>query len=171
VLTFSISGLWHGAAWTFILWGFMHSVVMAYEFLTKKKRSRLAKKTSPALFNAIGHITLFCFLVLAFVFFRAHTIKDAFYVCGQLTHVFSGLSLSLIKNTLKPYGSLEYEYLLSIIFIIGLIMFHGTKLYYYVESHFNRQHAITRWSVYVGAVMIILILGIFGRNNFIYFQF
>lgn len=171
LLTFSISGLWHGAAWTFVMWGFMHSVVMAYEFVTKKQRSKLAKRTSPKLFNFVGHVFLAIFLVLAYVFFRANSIADAFFICGQLFHVFDGLSLSLIKNTLRPYGVLEYEYMLSFVLLFGLIMMHGTKLYYYIEGNFNRQHVLTRWTVYVGAVMIIAILGIFGRNNFIYFQF
>lgn len=78
MVTFTISGLWHGAGWTFVIWGALHGIGLSYEVLTKKWRGRLKKKLPAALFNTIVHLLLFLFLIFTWIFFKADTIQDAF---------------------------------------------------------------------------------------------
>ncbi|MBO4808225.1 MAG: MBOAT family protein [Lachnospiraceae bacterium] len=76
ILTFLISGIWHGANWTFILWGVLHGFVRAYQHIVRKKRNKLPK--------ALRWITNTAFVVLAMALFRADSLTQFFTMLGRL---------------------------------------------------------------------------------------
>lgn len=90
-VVFLISGLWHGANWTFIIWGAIHGTFMVIYILSEKLRVRLATmlgKTSWVVVPAGGWLATFSVVCLAWIFFRAATLSDAILIAGR---IFSGV--------------------------------------------------------------------------------
>lgn len=77
MLTFSISGLWHGAGWQFVVWGLLHGAAMVYEALSKRQRKRLSKSIPAFIYNAASNLFVLLFLGFAWVFFRADSVRSA----------------------------------------------------------------------------------------------
>lgn len=155
LITFGISGIWHGANWTFILWGVIHGVVQCIERVLglSKKEWHSWKK--------VLHILITFFIAnLAWVLFRADCIDDAFIAIrqmfdpsdfttnrGMLFVVLTGLSTSIIF--IKEYIE-EY---------------HSEKL-----ANYNNQ-IITNYIWPIFLLICIACLGVFEGGQFIYFQF
>ncbi|RKN00879.1 MBOAT family protein, partial [Aquimarina sp. AD1] len=73
-ITFLISGLWHGAKWTFVIWGAINGIYLIIEILCNGKRRK-------GVFNVIS---TFCFISFAWIFFRANSVGDAFYIINKI---------------------------------------------------------------------------------------
>ena len=99
LLTFGISGLWHGARWTYVCWGLLNGVYLVVGWLTKDWRDRLfsavglAQHTSAR--RAIMLVSTFILTCLAWVIFRTQNLSDAAYV---LTHFAMGWDFQEIKT-------------------------------------------------------------------------
>ncbi len=93
-ITFVISGLWHGANWTFLAWGAIHGIYLIISIITKKWRAYLHSITGltkiPWMHNMLKRAIIFALVCIGWIFFRADTIAEGWYV---LTHLFSGLTL------------------------------------------------------------------------------
>jgi len=76
LITFFLSGLWHGPRWTYVIWGVSHGVVIAYEVVSQKFRKRLAKALPGWLYNGFSLLLTFHFLCLTYIFFNAKTVDD-----------------------------------------------------------------------------------------------
>jgi hypothetical protein len=161
MITFLTSGLWHGASWTYVIWGAMHGVVQVIEnHVNIKRKSKISK--------FISWIVVFAFCNLAWVFFRADTLKDAlkviFYVVSGLknpsTYLHSSIGLgmgSLIKIFVTIFVLFVYDYASLKVDVIEWV---------------GKQKAYLRWLLYI--VLIYLIIFNVQTNNetaFIYFQF
>lgn len=77
IVTFFVSGLWHGAAWTFVAWGALHGVAMAYEVLTRKRRKALAKRVDPRAWGLMAWASTFGFVMVGYVLFRSADLVTA----------------------------------------------------------------------------------------------
>jgi len=86
VVTFCLSGLWHGASWTYIIYGFVNSMVLVYEFFTRKQRKKMFKKIPLRLNHLLSNLLTMIFICFLLIFFRANTISDAFSI---FSHVLS----------------------------------------------------------------------------------
>ena len=89
---FLISGIWHGASWCFIAWGLLHGLFLATSIYCKPYRKRILcalRLENTKILEVWQMIVTFHLICLAWIFFRANTIADAFYV---VTHLFSGIS-------------------------------------------------------------------------------
>lgn len=151
MIVFLLSGLWHGANWTFVFWGGLHGLMTA--FLPGGKNGKMAKSLpSRVLFTLInfGVVTLF------FVFFRSPTIKDAFHYLHRMFSAASG-EFSVGLNIREVWASV-------ILILIMLIREHYLKGYL-IKTRF----AYT--SYFVLMVVVSYLLGVFNENQFIYFQF
>lgn len=172
VFTFLVSGLWHGANYTFLTWGLVHGLLSAISNLTAKMRFRFKKVFRMDRFNFILNPlrVLYMFLVanLTWVLFRANSLQDAKYVFsnlfkGDFTNFFeTGISLGLD----------EYQFTIALI-TIGLLIviqileeFKGDLYKLIRKSNF-----LLRWLFYIGISISIVIFGVFGSAEFIYFQF
>ncbi|WP_162051925.1 MBOAT family O-acyltransferase [Pontibacter pamirensis] len=179
-ITFVVSGLWHGANWTFIVWGALHGVYLVFAEVSREQRNSLVEtlglKRLPWLHKALQVGTTFSLVCLAWVFFRANTINDAWYIS---THMLSGLSESVNVITYNIDGlRTEWLYLgqslpklLAAFFVIGILelvqLQQKSKGLQLMFSH----NPLIRWSGYYILVALIIFMGVFGQNEFIYFQF
>ena len=175
-IVFLLSGVWHGANWTFVIWGALHGVYLVVESEVYRRYPGLKAHTHWAgLF--LSRSLVFLLVIVAWVFFRAKTVNDSFYI---IAHMFSGLIdqiSSLLHNV--PYAKLELLYLghsgiefFGAMFLIGLLMtihyLQGKKSF---EDMVLSQPALRRWTVYYLLVISVVFFGVFNRSEFIYFQF
>ncbi|PCJ25692.1 MAG: membrane-bound O-acyltransferase family protein [Flavobacteriales bacterium] len=161
-VTFLVSGFWHGANWTFIVWGALHGFVLVVEtFLSK------IQKNIPSVFNIIITFSLVCF---AWVFFRANSIQDAFLIIGKIMD-FTSYSFSQLDFYVVPVikGSVyAMDIFLSMLLIPVLVVL---EYIFTTKVVFNNLKFKYRLPIYIIGVLSILLLGAFEKNEFIYFQF
>ncbi len=157
IITFLFSGLWHGAAWRFVVYGALHGAALAYEILTKKKRKKLFKNVPKRLMSFVGGICTFSYVCFTFIFFRAESFTQAGAIIKKL---FEGsFSLNMVQLTAeKGPLSLMFNFL-----VIGLL-----ALSYRLPSDLKLKRSL--WFIILGAFTII-ILGKNVESEFIYFQF
>lgn len=180
---FLVSGLWHGAAWTYVIWGAVHGVFMAVEIWSASLRPRLfgAVGIPPAHFayRALGWfyaMTVFCFALLIF---RAHSVQDAFYMVG---HLFDGVpefvgrvlagDLVVVKAMLRGLGLSQRELVIALLAILALEAAQFLQRRGSLRAQLGAKPALVRWAVYYGLVVAIVFFGAFNMSQqFIYFQF
>jgi D-alanyl-lipoteichoic acid acyltransferase DltB (MBOAT superfamily) len=156
LITFVLSGIWHGAGWNFIIWGMLHGLFYLSERLIRKPALSLNIKLAPAL----KMIFVFALVNFAWVFFRSESVSIAF---------------SLIKNSfLIGESSLNFDrpmlfrnFLLIIFLLIVQLIERRQNIVDYVSS----RPFVVRWAVYYLSILIMLFFGNFGINEFIYFRF
>jgi alginate O-acetyltransferase complex protein AlgI len=163
--TFLLSGLWHGANWTFLMWGGVHGVYYILEYFLANPMGKLMDLLAfPAWFRrTLARVLTFHLVLLGWVFFRANSISDAALILKKIFFIFPG-RLYLGPSQLALYISI----LMIIALLIVMIMQDHGKLPLYPAT--CELTMPLRWSAY-----LILLFGIalFGKssNEFIYFQF
>ncbi|RFZ85958.1 MBOAT family protein [Mucilaginibacter terrenus] len=163
MVTFSISGLWHGAGWTYIIWGVLHGLAMSYEFLTKKFRKKMSKKAPSLLYNGVSMLLMFIFLCFTWIFFRANNVQDAFTVISHIAHPTG--KFFLFDNNLNV---IVYSLIAIIILLVhdaATYLNHGKSYFLYHTS------PIVRMASYCFLLLSILLIGVFDGGQFIYFKF
>ena len=162
LIVFLLSGLWHGANWTFIIWGLLHGFFnIADKWLrdkgfTKKVTSdRFSlNKLSSILFN-------FSLVSIAWIFFRANNLHQAFSIIYRIV---TGTGQKLFVKT----GSWMLLSILSIIIVLASDIMQEYKLKLQLAPGFTR---FVSYAGLVVTVFYILLFGVFKSNQFIYFQF
>lgn len=158
LIVFAISGLWHGAAYTFIIWGAMHGVCMVIERLVYgEKIKQLSDKFSMS--NIIRIIITFTIVNFAWIFFRINNL-------GDVMQIFKKIFTEPGKPFLDTNTLLMGFVAMAIIFIYDLVK----------EKHLNIHLLSSRFMVvrYLTAIMLIvyiLAFGVLNGGSFIYFQF
>ena len=175
-VVFLVSGLWHGANWTFLVWGGLHALYMLGGRFLQPARARVVGAIGldrrPLLHAAVQWAITFSMVCFAWIFFRANTLSDAIYI---VTHLFQGWGLLLspqqIPQALFSIGLTSHE-LLFIIATIGLLevvhygMGRGSVLLWIVD-----RPIYVRWAFYCALVWSILLFGVFQHKEFYYFTF
>ncbi len=156
LITFFLSGFWHGAAWQHIVYGLIHGVALIFEYFTRKQRKKLFAKMPKAVSNFIGIFITFFFVVFTRIFFRAENMQAAIdYFKGIFS--FSGGSNYIGMNRTEIVFS---------VFLILLMLYREKVLPQYFISSNKRFYFYT-----IAMVVICYFLGVFSENQFIYFQF
>lgn len=167
-IIFIISGFWHGANWTFIVWGAINALYFLPLLLTKNNRNNIeiiAKGNStPSARELFSVLITFSLTVLAWIFFRAENIDHAI---GYLSEIFS-LSIFQLPEFKGRMAALT-TFLLIMFFL--LIEWNGRESKYAIERVNYQFTKPTRWIFYYMIVLITMYFGNFGENKFIYFQF
>ncbi len=175
-IVFVVSGLWHGAAMTFLIWGAIHGIILMIEKGTFTIRKKLFNKLGLQKSNLSNHLffgfIIFTIVCFAWVFFRANSLSDSFQIINGF---FNGVNLGDVfnKNTYL-IGFKPNEFKIITIAILLLFMFEYLHRTYNVIKFLNNQATIFRWSFYLSIVLTIIVFGIYGDRNiqeFIYFQF
>lgn len=149
--TFVVSGMWHGANWTFMVWGMLHGLFQVIE-----KELRLNKLSSQGPVKAIRIVITFTIINFLWIFFRMPSLKDA---CGVITKILS-----------CPFGSVEKPF--WALFLIGVVLFkdivdeRGIKWL----NLLHHRYAIVRWFAYFLLLSMLSISGVYG-GQFIYSGF
>lgn len=166
MITFLASGLWHGANWTFVVWGGLHGFVQIIEDVFKKPLSALKK-------NTVTKIILGCLVFvicnIGWVFFRADTFSDAFYVLSNCLNGIGRIT-EYYHNTI---GMNHMRYL-TVFITVGMVAvydFFAQKTD--VIEWFAHKNVIVRLLVEYALIAVILWMSIdnLGSNGFVYFQF
>jgi D-alanyl-lipoteichoic acid acyltransferase DltB (MBOAT superfamily) len=156
-VTFLVSGIWHGANWTFIVWGCMHGISQIIEKILGQQKCNYGwfGKT-------IKIVITFIFVSFAWVFFRMPTLTDA---CGVMARIFDpSLPLKVFTDEATfIYGSLP---LLILIIKDVLDEFFPNDF-----SLLNNKKCRIRWASYLILLIMILSFGVFGADQFIYASF
>jgi D-alanyl-lipoteichoic acid acyltransferase DltB (MBOAT superfamily) len=163
-ITFGISGLWHGAAWTYVVFGLVNGVAMIYEFLAKKFRKNLSRKLPSSLYINGSILLTFIFACCAWVFFRAQTMGDAF-------TVFRNMPVNLGGTWHVFYNKLNYLALILAFIGIEWIWRNKELVKNVVLTRLPRMYSTLGLSYYSLLVWGIMVWGEFGVKTFIYFQF
>jgi len=172
-IVFVISGLWHGASWSFVIWGALHGFYLVFALLTRNIRERINKLLYFDKVPFLQTVTTFLLVAFAWIFFRANTIQDALYIS---THIFSGME-EVLSNvlahtfTFDAIGLTKTELIFSVFLILFLEIVHYYQSKTNLAELFRSKPLVVRWSVYFAMVMVILIFGLFESKQFIYFQF
>ena len=162
-IIFLVSGFWHGANWTFIVWGLLNALYFLPLLLTRQNRINVdvvaVNSNLPTLREFFGIVLTFGLTVITWVFFRADSIADAF---SYLTYMFQ-VSLFSIPQ-IRP------TFIIILITLFVVIEWLGRRQLCALEKLWFNYPKIIRWSIYYVIVMIIFLYG--GKQQeFIYFQF
>jgi hypothetical protein len=175
-IVFLISGLWHGANWTFIVWGALHGFYLLFALVTLDTRNKLNEWTGitsfPKLFSFTQIILTFILVSFSLIFFRANSLKDAFYIISHipnavvnLYHIISTRNLALYNFPIKK---IDIFFSFSLIFLL--------EFTHWIQHKFNTQLLLKqlpylRWVLYFIMIFVTLFYGVFEKHSFIYFQF
>ena len=168
---FLISGLWHGANWTFVIWGALHGVYRIVGNLTRPSRDRLLARLgldiSGATVRAARQVITFVLVTFAWLFFRANSVADAVTLLGRIFTDFGRVSETL---GLMGIGITE---LLTVAFAIAALLFIDRLVDY---SECDGSGAITANGAFVYYFYIVALVWIFllsrgVESSFIYFRF
>jgi alginate O-acetyltransferase complex protein AlgI len=183
LIVFLISGLWHGASWTFVIWGFLNGFFLIFGHATKQFRLSIAKKIwltkVPKIYKFLQTTTTFALICFSWIFFRAESIKDAFYIIANLfssiptwLHYFFTHLTTASSNKLAPLmvGLTITDFIISLICILLLLATECIKKVNIIE-HVNKLPFISRWAVYHVIIICILAFRACSDIKFIYFQF
>jgi len=173
MVVFLVSGLWHGANWTFVLWGALHGFYCLLEAWTKEIRDKVAQalhlEEKAAVRTMIGTLVTFNLVCFAWIFFRASSISDAFLLVSNLTQI------SISTNINAPWTGVVDNPGLETAFALGLVALSAV-------AHLVRDQKLqmppsierriwVRWAAYLLLALAIMNLGIAKETPFIYLQF
>jgi D-alanyl-lipoteichoic acid acyltransferase DltB (MBOAT superfamily) len=173
-ITFLLSGLWHGASWTFVVWGGLNGFYLIFSIWTEGIRARWNKAiglaSRPALHGVISVLITFTLTCIAWVFFRANTMSDALHVLRAAVAV--PTMHQLVPDIVRAAGisKLEVGYGFVLIASLMTVEFMSTRID--LVKQFRRQPVWVRWPAYYALCMAVWLLGISTEAKaFIYFQF
>jgi alginate O-acetyltransferase complex protein AlgI len=162
-IVFLLSGIWHGANYTYVIWGLLHGFYYVVYIIVKPYSRITPENEIAAILMRMGNIILtFTFVTFAWIFFRANSVADAF---------------TLIRN-LKSFGTKPFypagaDSLIHCLIAISILFIVEYKIEYLPQKFnlFTSQNIVIRWSSVMFTIFLILVLGVFNGPRFIYFQF
>jgi len=176
LLTFLISGLWHGANWTYVIWGGLHGFYFMFSIWTNKIRKNITNfigiNKFPRFYKYTQVLTTFSLVCFAWIFFRARNVNEAFYV---VIHIFDGfgsmLNIKGIGSNFTGLGFGRYDYLVAFASIGFMQLVHLIQRHGRIRHMLSERPTWMRWTFYYLLVMWIVLFGVFNKSQFIYFQF
>lgn len=154
ILTFTLGGLWHGANWTFILWGFSHGVILSIHRILDRAKINLIPSNKFG--KIIGILITYHFFIFTAFIFRANSITDFYKMLLSIFKLQSGT----ILNTQETLF-----YLCFFAFII--------QVFHYFEIGLNLFHRFKEIIIFLSFLVVLILLGLYSSSGkeFIYFQF
>jgi len=153
----TLLGIWHGANWTFAAFGLYYGILISLYYLARGHWDSLNK-----------YIQIFLTLILtnvAWIFFRARTIKDAFYV---IKNIFYDISLEIPR---RPIGLGQSDFLIAIAGIAFILVYDILEEANVLQKLYERIPRIIRALIFIWLILIILMIGVYTYSAFIYAQF
>ena len=172
MIVFLVSGLWHGADWTYVIWGGINGLYMVIEEVTgyRKKAVRLAEKSLS--YRIFAGILTFSLVDFSWLFFRASSLDDVVGMLRQIKAVpgFHRLFGAVFAG-MEPSLLLAVTLALLLMWQVDRLLYRGKNAAMLVLS----QGWFVRYLVYGGLLLFILLFGVYGyeyaQTAFIYFQF
>jgi len=164
LLTFMISGIWHGAALTFVVWGLMQGIFLSIEALTQKRRSVWEEKYH---LQKNGFYLAACML-FTFILFSASQIF------GRAENM--EMAITIYKKIIFQQGQIFLDFTTLLLGLLGLlfVMMKDIRDEFFIDkfliSSINNQ--FLRYGIYTAIFYLIILTGCFDKNtSFIYFKF
>lgn len=161
LLTMVLGGLWHGASWTFVVWGAYHGVLLiAYRAFERTEAARrwLLGASAPA--RVLGWFVMFHLTCLGWVIFRARTMAQLGTLLGEIVTHFAPGTIDL-RALAVPLA----------LYLTPLILVHAVEAWYDDTLVVPKLPVAVRYSVYAATFYLTMLFGNFGGSEFIYFQF
>ena len=158
MITFVVSGLWHGANWTFLLWGTLHGTYLIIGNLFRKFIYCPKQETIVSKILSI----VFCFVLVdfAWIFFRADNTADAFSIIGKI-----------ITDIGRPFDA-GHSFIVYSALSLSILIFKDIKEYCGIRINFmHANNLFVRYASILALVSYILLFGALNGGLFIYFQF
>ncbi len=169
MIVFIISGLWHGANWTFVLWGALHGFYLVFGMISRNFRAKIANlwiSKYPKIHYFFKIAVIFIIADFSWIFFRSNSMSDAIYI---ITHMFSGITFNTSGLDLGGIGM--NGLLTALFFILMMEVVHLLQERTSVIKYLRSKSIVVKWSLCIVLLMIILLFGVFESTEFIYFQF
>lgn len=167
---FVLSGLWHGANWTFVIWGALHGLYLVFGSITEPLRSRIKALTgirsSTRSWRVLQAIITFSLVTVAWIFFRAATVRDAFFVLSHLLSWRGFHAGDLLSIGLPRFEMALAFAVIAIVFVVDWFIAYQPRTV--MRLWMSRP---VRWTCYNVCAYAIIFFGVFGHVEFIYFQF
>ena len=164
IIVFLISGLWHGASWSFVFWGLFHGLLQIVEQLI-----HLSKETSNSWVRCLKILLNFILVTISWVFFKVTDIHQALAML-QKALFFPSFKLDLNVLKISPTELMIALFFISVIIILDILRNRADMI-----KWFRKRNLIIRFFVYIILFSTFLILGVYGTgydaNQFIYIQF
>ncbi len=158
MLTMLLGGLWHGAAWTFVVWGGLHGLFLVLQRVVQS----VFKQRLPALVSSLaGWVLVLLGVGLTWIFFRAQSFADAF----DILHKLSELSAYSFSQVTQKFLVVKGAALIALVFVVELLTL---KLDY---SRLASRLPVLNLAFATACLILIAFAGMFGGSAFIYFQF
>lgn len=179
LIVFLLSGLWHGAAWTFVIWGAIHGIVIALELLwTRRKQlnnQSPAETSTPVWQIILQTLGTFSLVMFSWLFFRANSLGDALGIIQSIGQFQSGVInwYMPFENIAPRLWSGQFELVISISLVILLLLTDAVLVYRPQLIKKVLSYTLIRWTLYyVASILIIISFSIYDiKSTFIYFQF
>ena len=168
LMTFGISGLWHGANWTYVVWGLVNGMFLIVGWLTKSARQRvyglLGLKETSIIRQAAMLFTTFILTCGAWVIFRANDLQDAWYI---LSHFTQGWNINQVSTPQFLLRQLPVAFAAILALEIGQSLHRRVS----VPEILRKLPTTPRWALYTVFVLVSAMFGVYREAQFIYFQF
>ena len=152
--TFLISGIWHGANWTYIIWGFIHGIIQSLE------KAFGIQRCSNSCMMPLRILFTFILVTIAWVIFRMPTVSDGLNIIYKIFTNFGEIEL-------KSSNTENVLILMSLLIIVIKEYFEE----YGSITLINNKTPVIRWLTYVTLIIIIMLCGVFDSSSFIYISF
>jgi len=170
MVVFLVSGLWHGAGWTFVVWGGLHGMAVMGQAVSARYDLRILAGRQWVLI-IVRIIITFIFVNFAWIFFRANSLVDAQYIVSHL------LIFDPTAELAAPFAegllSAQIELQLSLGLILFLVLVDAVLTRLSLPQLLARIPTVVRWAAYYSLTATVLFTGLYGAGaqQFIYFQF
>ncbi len=177
IIVFIVSGIWHGSALTFLIWGLLHALYQVFGYITMPVRDKIVELLKIDR-EGISHRTIktiltFFFVNLAWVFFRASSLEHAVVIIKKS---FEFTPWVFTDTSLLDHGFTQGDFkvaAISLILLIAMDILNFKDIE--IRDKILSQSIWYRWIIMIGAILAILIFGIWGAgynaSSFIYQQF
>jgi D-alanyl-lipoteichoic acid acyltransferase DltB (MBOAT superfamily) len=161
IISFVVIGIWHGAAWNYVIFGLLQAIALIYEVITRKARKRISHKLNTILYNTISILVTFSFVTFSLIIFQSTTFNEA---------------INIVERIFINNGPLFYDKPSTLLFMsIGcaiLILVDSDREFSILKfSLFSNNNWLIQQVSYALLLIYILLAGVFDGGQFIYFSF
>lgn len=163
LITFTLFGFWHGANWTFIVFGIFQGIALSYEYRTRKIRKKIKKNANKLLYTVMSVGFTYAFWCFSCIIFRAESLNHATRILSKIC----SSSLFTVPNFIDRRLALTTAVL---IFGFMIVEWIGKNEQYAIAKFGIKRHKPIRWGFYIAIISLIFMYA-GERQDFVYFQF
>jgi alginate O-acetyltransferase complex protein AlgI len=176
LVTMLLIGLWHGASWNFVFWGFLFAFFMIISRITKKARNKIVNITNlrkyPLVLKIIRIGFTFMLVCFCWIFFRSQNFNDAFYIIiNSFKDLNLGFNTEYIMRTFTETGYSKLSFAICVLLIVILEIIQLFQRKGSIIKHISLKPLYLRWGLYIIFMITLIVLSAPTKQKFLYFQF